>query len=234
MTNRRLHVVVTGASSGIGQAIAKRLANGEFLLSLCGRSEAKLEKTITALPNCEVYSESFCLTDAVLTFAFIKRASEKYGDIDIIINCAGLNNVRKNGLETELCDFEWLMQVNCFAPIRLMQAAVPSMKRRKKGVIVNILSSVCLFSNPGIAAYTASKSALDAYTKVMRKELRLDNIKMVSVYPGGVNTAFRPGLRPDYLSADDVADAVVNLLQTEQHAHIHELVIRPQSEENYA
>jgi len=67
----------------------------------------------------------------------------------------------------------------------------------------------------------------------MRKELRTDNIKVLSIYPGGVDTEFREAKRPNYLSAEDVADAIVNMLSTSDKANIHELVIRPSSEENY-
>jgi NADP-dependent 3-hydroxy acid dehydrogenase YdfG len=234
MADKNQHIVITGASSGIGQALAQLVAKESFSVSLCGRSEEKLKQTVAALPDNAVYSESFCLTDAKHTTDFIKHASQKYGDIDIWVNCAGLNNIRKTGIETELSELDWLMEVNCYGPIRCMQAVVPLMQSRKCGTVINILSTVCHFSNPGIAAYTASKAALDAYTKVMRKELRKDNIKMLSVYPGGVDTPFREAERPEYLRADDVAKAVFNLLQTAQYTHVHELIIRPQSEENFS
>ena len=202
-------------------------------MSLCGRSDEKLKQTLRDLPSDSLYSESFCLTEVQQTSGFFKRAIEKHGSVDVLVNCAGLNNVRKTGLDTKLSELDWLMEVNCYAPIRCMQAVASCMQSVKQGVIINILSTVCLFSNPGIAAYTASKAALDAYSKVMRKELRSDNIKMVSVYPGGVDTEFRDAQRPDYLRAEDVAQTVFNLLQTKQFVHIHELVIRPQSEENF-
>jgi len=233
MSDKKMHIVITGASSGIGKALAKLLIGDKYLLSLCGRSDEKLKQTLRDLPTDSLYSESFCLTEVQQTSGFFKRAIEKHGSVDVLVNCAGLNNVRKTGLDTKLSELDWLMEVNCYAPIRCMQAVASCMQSVKRGVIINILSTACLFSNPGIAAYTASKAALDAYSKVMRKELRSDNIKMVSVYPGGVDTEFRDAQRPDYLRAEDVAQTVFKLLQTKQFVHIHELVIRPQSEENF-
>ncbi|MEG3765307.1 SDR family oxidoreductase [Alteromonas sp. 14N.309.X.WAT.G.H12] len=233
MADKKQHIVITGASSGVGQALARFVANEAFSVSVCGRTEEKLKQTLADLPSNSVYGESFCVTDAKHTTDFIKRATQKYGNIDILVNCAGLNNVRKTGIDTCHSELSWLMEVNFYAPIRFMKAVVPSMQSRKHGVVINILSTACLFSNPSIAAYTASKAALDAYTKVMRKELRQDNIKMLSVYPGGIDTPFREADRPEYLQASDVAKAVFNLLQTAQYAHVHELVIRPQSEENF-
>lgn len=233
MADRKMHIVITGASSGIGKALAMLLTGDKYLLSLCGRSDEKLMQTVRDLPSDSLYSESFCLTNVQQTSGFFKRAIERHGSVDVLVNCAGLNNIRKTGLDTELSELDWLMEVNCYAPIRCMQAVASCMQSLKQGVIINILSTACLFSNPGIAAYTASKAALDAYTKVMRKELRGDNIKMLSVYPGGVDTDFREAQRPEYLHAEDVAKAVFNLLQAEELVHIHELVIRPQFEENF-
>ncbi|GEA02239.1 putative oxidoreductase [Alteromonas sp. KUL17] len=232
--DKKKHILITGASSGIGQALAQQIAKESFLLSLCGRNEEKLQKTLALLPDKRIYSESFCLTNKKHTEGFIKRAIKTHGDIDVLVNCAGLNNVRKAGIETELSELDWLMEVNCYAPIHCMQTVVPAMQSRKLGTVINVLSTACHFSNPGIAAYTASKAALDAYTKVMRKELRKDNIKMLSVYPGGVDTPFREAERPEYLKAEDVAEAIFNLMLTAEHAHVHELIIRPQSEENFS
>tara|TARA_Y100001001_G_C7925707_1_gene280312 strand:- start:161 stop:652 length:492 start_codon:yes stop_codon:yes gene_type:complete len=161
------------------------------------------------------------------------NATKKHGPIAVLVNCAGLNNVRLNGEDTSIEQLDWLIKINCYAPIQCMQAVLPGMKAQGSGTVMNILSTVCLFANPGIAAYTASKAALDAYTKVMRKELAEFHIKMLSVYPGGVDTNFRDTNKPEYLSADDVASAVFNILHSADNTRIHELVIRPESERNY-
>lgn len=228
------HLVLTGASSGIGRELAKLAQAQGYVLSLCGRSEEKLATTMSQLPNDNnVYHEHFCLTDAQAREAFFNHAVAANGPIDILINCAGLNNVRQSGEATQIEQLDWLMQVNCYVPIACMQAVLPRMREQGQGAIVNVLSTVCLYANPGIAAYTASKSALDAYTKVMRKELLGSHIKMLSVYPGGVDTDFREADRPNYLTAEDVAKAIMGQLDTTASAHIHELVIRPESESNF-
>ncbi len=228
------HILITGASSGIGQALAIQAAKKGYKLSLCGRNPDKLAKTLNLLPDgSQVYQDTFCVTDHQKINEFVKQAKLKNGPIDLLINCAGLNNARGQGHEIDISALDWMMQINCYAPIAFCQAVVPQMKAQQSGKIVNILSTVCLYANPGIAAYSASKSAFDSYTKVMRKELRADNIHFMSVYPGGVDTEFREAQRPQYLTAKAVATAILNNLNTDGNTHIHELILRPQVEENF-
>ncbi|WP_111976497.1 SDR family NAD(P)-dependent oxidoreductase [Algibacillus agarilyticus] len=227
------HILINGASSGIGRSLAVLLAHKGYTLSLCGRQPDKLQTTLASLPVEQVnLSAHFCVSDAEAVADFVTKANENR-PVDILINSVGLNNSREQAKDVPIDTLAWQMNVNCYAPIRFMQAQVPYMQTKSAGCIVNVLSTVCLYSNEGIAAYTASKAALDAYTKVMRKELREDNIKLLSVYPGGVNTEFRPAERPQYLSANDVASAIINMIETPDNVHFHELVLRPQSESNF-
>ncbi|WP_017445923.1 SDR family oxidoreductase [Gayadomonas joobiniege] len=230
----KAHILISGASSGIGRAIAIEASRKGYKLSLCGRDKVKLAETLLHLsPDSQVYTDTFCLSETNKIHAFVSEASKVNGNVNILINCAGLNSARGLGNEVELADLDWMMKINCYAPIEFCKAVLPPMQAMKSGRIINVLSTVCLYSNPGIAAYTASKSALDAYMKVMRKEQRTHNIHFTSVYPGGVNTDFRAAERPQYLSAEAVAKPIIQTLKTNASAHLHELVIRPQAEENY-
>jgi len=101
------------------------------------------------------------------------------------------------------------------------------------GAKVNILSTCCLFSNEGLGSYTASKGALDSLTKVLRKEARKDNIRVCSVYPGGINTSFRPQAREEYLSADIAAETIINSINIDERVALDEIVLRPFIETNY-
>ncbi|RDV24171.1 SDR family NAD(P)-dependent oxidoreductase [Alteromonas aestuariivivens] len=227
-------LLITGASSGIGRELAVQAEQRGVFLSLCGRNEQKLAQTQDMLQYPQkAFCRAYCLTAQEALDEFVEQAVQQHGPVSVLINCAGLNNVRAPGAETTIQQMEGLMQVNCYAPIACIQAVLPSMLQRGCGTVVNVLSTVCLYANPGIAAYTASKAALDGYTKVMRKELKGQNIKFISVYPGGVNTEFREADRPQYLEAGEVARAILNLLDTAEKTHIHELVIRPQAEDNF-
>jgi len=227
------HIMINGASSGIGAALSQVLAKQGHKLSLCGRSETKLSTIINTLPvESLIHSESFCVSDHSRIEQFCQQASHN-SKVDVLINCVGINHSREPAVGVNKNILDWHMQINCYAPIEFINQLAPLMQLRQGGIILNVLSTVCLFANPGIAVYTASKAALDSYTKVMRKELHADNIKVLSIYPGGVNTNFRTDERPNYLSAQDIADAIANMLSTSNNAHIHELVIRPTVEENY-
>lgn len=228
------HMMITGATSGIGREIAIMAADRGYNLSLCGRDKNKLEQTWELLPEqTQTYNHTFCVSETATIKMFANEARKQLGDVDVLINCAGLNNVRAPSDEISIDDLHWLMKINCYAPISFSQAVLPSMKKRGSGTILNVLSTVCLFSNPGIAAYTAAKSALDAYTKVMRKELRDNGIKILSLYPGGVDTAFRTAERPEYLTPQSVAKAAIQMLEYDDQTQVHELVIRPTSESNF-
>ncbi|MFC4655339.1 MULTISPECIES: SDR family NAD(P)-dependent oxidoreductase [Rheinheimera] len=234
MTLPSPHVLLTGASSGLGRTIALRLAQAGYRLSLCGQSAEKLQQSLDLLPSqSPLYARAFNLADPQQTEAFYQQACATFGPVDVLINCAGLNNSRTAADQPDWPALELMLQVNFKAPVQLMSLVLPAMRQQGQGDILNVLSTVCLFSNPGIAAYTASKAALDSYSKVLRKELTGTGVRLMSLYPGGINTQFRATARPDYLSADEVAGAVLMMLQSARTSQLHELVLRPAAETNY-
>ncbi|WP_337842859.1 SDR family oxidoreductase [Rheinheimera sp.] len=234
MTLHSPHVLLTGASSGLGRAIALRLAQAGYRLSLCGLNAEKLQHSLDLLPSqSPLFARAFNLADPQQTEVFYQQATAAFGAVDVLVNCAGLNNSRTPAELPDWAALELMLQVNFKAPVQLMSLVLPAMRQQGQGDILNVLSTVCLFSNPGIAAYTASKAALDSYSKVLRKELTGSGVRLMSLYPGGINTQFRATARPDYLSADEVADAVLLMLQSARTSQLHELVLRPAAETNY-
>jgi len=227
------HFLVNGASSGIGAALVKLLCEQGHKVSVCGQNKDKLLAVTASLPsNLIVHSDNFCVSDHEKISVFCHSANNKLA-VDVLVNCVGINQSRSPALGISKESLDWHMQINCYAPIAFINQLAPSMKASDHGLILNVLSTVCLYANPNIAAYTASKSAFDSFSKVLRKELRADNIKVLSIYPGGVNTDFREADRPNYLSAIDVAESMMNMIFTSDKVNIHELVIRPKVEENF-
>ena len=231
------HILITGASSGIGRALAIKLAAAGYRLSLCGRNNDKLLQTRALLAaDTPVFARAFCLNSAdagAQIAAFCAAAQAENGAVNMLINCAGANTSRHSAAEPHWHELQQMMQLNFYAPVSFIAQLVPSMRLRGSGVVLNVLSTVCLFANANLASYSASKAALDCYSKVLRKELHNSGVKVLSLYPGGVNTAFRANVNLDYLSADDVADAAISMLLAPSKVHLHELVLRPQSEQNF-
>lgn len=228
------HILLTGASSGLGRALAKKLAQRDVCLSLCGRNADKLNQTKLELGNdVSIYTESFCLSEQDKISDFVFEANERFGAVDMLINCAGLNSSRAPAGTPDWKALHWMMQINYFAPLCFIESVLPAMLSNKNGTILNVLSTTCLFANQGTAQYSASKSALDTHSKVLRKEVNGHGVKVLSLYPGGIDSDFREQSRAEYLAAEDVADAMVTMLFTNANSHIHEMVIRPEIEKNF-
>lgn len=229
-------VLLTGATSGIGRQLAPLLAREGARLALCGRSAEKMARLIDELDTSSgstFFGRTFCLSSEAEIVRFVADAERERGPIEILINCAGINSARGEVAEMNTADLDWMLTINLRAPMIFMRECFKHMRERRRGHIVNVLSTVCLFSNEGIGAYTASKAGLDALTKVFRKEARSAGVKVTSIYPGGVNTAFRAQSREDYLSPESVAEAIVAVLKLNDDTAVHEFIFRPMVESNF-
>ncbi|MDA3892235.1 MAG: SDR family NAD(P)-dependent oxidoreductase [Salinivirgaceae bacterium] len=230
------NVLLTGATSGIGKCLLKDLLEEGANVSFCGRSAQKMDnlhKEIASIASGEVYSEVFDMADVENLYSYIKNTFEQFKTIDLLINCAGLNSAKDDVLDLKHSDLDYMMAINFKAPLILMQEVGKQMKKDKQGTIVNILSSVCLFNNERMASYTASKVAMDAASKIMNKEMREHNVRVVGVYPGGVDTSFRTMDRPDYLPVQEVSDIIMANLKAAKTAALDEIVFRPMVEKNF-
>ena len=143
------------------------------------------------------YFECFCVTNEQKITQFVDDATHKLGGVDILINCAGANTSRALLSELQTTALDYMYMVNLKAPFIFMREVFNNMKAHKTGVILNVHSTACLYSNEGIGAYTATKAGFDALSKVFRKEARHYGVQLLSVYPGGVDTNFRATARPD-------------------------------------
>ena len=233
-----LNFIVTGATSGIGKALVLALLEQGANVAFCGRSPEKLQQLddelTRAYPLARTFSSSFDLTESPRIADFVAQATATLGEPDVLINNAGVNSARGGVSELALADLDWMVKVNMYAPLNFIQSVVnSSMRTRHQGMIINIMSTVCQFANEGIGAYTASKSGFDGLTKVLRKELRDEGIKVCNIYPGGVDTPFREASRPLYLSAEQVVDAVLHVAGQSENASIDDLTIRPMVEKNF-
>jgi short-subunit dehydrogenase len=225
-------VIITGATDGIGRALAQ-LLSGEYNLALCGRSEEKMQQLVRDLGDCHVLAECFDITDAEKRHGFCQRVKAEFGGVDVLVNNAGANTKKDKVADINLDDLRYMFELNCVSAVGMIQEVYPLMAERKSGLIVNVLSSCCLFNNPMTGSYSATKDAMEGISKILTKEAKKDHIGVCSVYPGGVDTNFRANPNPNYLRPETVAKMIKNCMEIEEGC-VHDIVIRPDIEDNMA
>ena len=186
--------LVTGASGGIGSAIARALAGQGARLAVSGSNEAKLEAFRQEL-GADHVALAANLSDAAAVDGLVPRAVEALGKIDILINNAG---VTRDNLAMRMKDEEWLdvIRINLEAAFRLSRAALKPMMRAKYGRIISITSVVGATGNPGQANYAASKAGIVGMSKALAQEVASRNITVNCIAPGFIRSAMTDAL-PD-------------------------------------
>ncbi|MCA9673145.1 MAG: SDR family NAD(P)-dependent oxidoreductase [Myxococcales bacterium] len=186
------HALVTGASSGIGAAVARELAAHGCRVSLVARRRELLDALAAELPGeALVLPRDLASPDEGIADELARAAAEALGPIDVLVNNAGMQRVSDvaddNDSETRAA-VERLLAVNLLFPLRLTRAVAPAMVARGSGCIVDVASIAALAAPPGMAAYAASKAGLAAHSETMRAELAQHGVHVVTVYPGPVDT----------------------------------------------
>ena len=181
-----MHVVVTGASSGIGREIAKAYDRAGHRLSLVARRLSLLEG-LRAEIRTDTHAIRADLSDPADPIGWLRQAEEHFGPVDVLVNNAGVSYVEPvQGIDRER--IATLFQVNVHVPIAAIHHVLPGMLARRSGVIVNIASNAAFSPAPYFCHYTASKGALGNFSESLRMELRKSGVHVLSVYPGPVET----------------------------------------------
>lgn len=211
--------IVTGASAGIGRAIALKLASMGYDLILAARNVGKLEETARL---CSEFNARcvVCETDVTKesdVSRMIGKAESEFGGLDVLINNAGMG-IFKPFYETTTEDFKKVIDTNLTGAFMCAREAFKVMAERKKGIIVNIASVVGIKGYPNQSAYTASKHGLVGLTKVIAEEGKSFGIRSHVICPGGVATDMVVQSRPDIdadelIHPEDVADLVRYLIE---------------------
>ncbi len=228
--------MITGASRGIGRATALALARAGASVSLIARSEEELIGLAREV-EAEIGRPALaCATDVrheKEVEEAVRRTLAAFGKVDILVNNAGVRTVKAPLWETSPQDWDTMMAVNLRGAFLFCRAVLPGMIERRSGHIINIVSTAALIGMEGMSAYGASKWGLLGMTRSLVKEARPYNIRVTAISPGGTNTTFRPTPRPDYLSPETVAEAVVFVASLPEGAVVHDLVVRPMVEVNF-
>ena len=191
-----MHVVVTGASSGIGEAIAREYFSRNAHVTLVARRRDLLEK-LAAAGDGKAHIVTADLSDPEQVTTWVDGAEKASGPIDVLINNAGVQIVRPF-IETPFEDAARMIQVDLLAPLRLSQFVAKRMVARRTGTLVDIASMAAIAPTPGMSFYNAAKGGLAAASEGLRAELKPHGVHVVTVYPGPVKTPMETAGRAAY------------------------------------
>ncbi len=223
--------LVTGASRGIGLAIAARLGRMGARVVICARQPRALEQAAEGLRQCgaEVLAVPADVTLSAEVAALVERTHQAFGPIDILVNNAGISVFRPIHETTE-ADWDAVLGTNLKAVFLVSKAVAPEMIRHRTGHIINISSLAGKNAFAGGGVYCASKWGLLGLTYCMAEDLRAHGIRVSAVCPGTVATAFSPHTGKDpakMLQPEDVAHAVAALVTQAPQSFISEILLRP-------
>jgi 3-oxoacyl-[acyl-carrier protein] reductase len=227
------NAIVTGGTKGIGRAIAAALLSEGISVCIAARKQVEVDKAINELSKsgrgraigfvCDVrnYEQVKGLIDYTI---------KKLGGLDILVNNAGIG-IFETVEETSPEDFRSVLETNLFGVFYCCHEAIPEMRRRGGGYIINISSPAGANPHPRMAAYNASKFGLNGFSEALMQEVRHDNIKVSYIMPGSVNTEFGGDKSSDekswQLTPQDIARVVTDLLHHDDRSLPSRVEIRP-------
>jgi len=238
--------LVTGASSGIGDATARALADAGAKVAVAARRHDRLEVLARELSATggDVLVLAADLVREDENRRIVAETEKHFGRLDILVNNAGVMLLSPvDGANSD--DWRRMLELNVLGPMVSSQAAVPGMRARGGGHIVNISSTAGRIANPAASSYSASKFGIVAFSESLRREVYKDNIRVSVVEPGVVETELRDHI-PDagtkqtlntwaanvrQLQPEDVANAVLYCVTQPPHVNVNEILMRPTDQE---
>jgi 3-hydroxy acid dehydrogenase/malonic semialdehyde reductase len=241
-------ILVTGATSGFGKAIAEKFASEGWNCIITGRRKERLKVLKEELEEkygASVLAYDFDVTDKDQVSYIATGIPEEWKNIDLLVNNAGGAMGRDNFADADLVDFDFMIDTNVKGLLYVTKAIVPYMIRNNKGHIINIgsIAGKEVYENGNV--YCAAKHATDAISKGLRIDLLKHNIKVTAIHPGAAETEFSlvrfkgdedkakkvyEGYMP--LRAEDIADIVYYCASLPAHVCINDLVVTPTAQAN--
>jgi NADP-dependent 3-hydroxy acid dehydrogenase YdfG len=238
--------LVTGASSGIGEATALALAEAGAKVAVVARRRDRLETLASRLAplGAEPLVLDADLLDEHAAQQVVHAAERHFGRLDILVNNAGVMYLEPVA-EADLGRWRRMLELNVLSLIASTQAALAGMRARRDGHIVNVSSTAGRIANPNAAAYSATKFGVVAFSEALRREVYADNIRVSVIEPGVVQTELRDHIghaatqanlnawanSMRQLQSEDVADAIVFCVSRPSHVNINEILMRPTDQE---
>jgi len=232
------NVLVTGASSGIGRAVALACAQEGANVAVCARRADRLEEVAAEIRGLGVKA-AICVADVAVEaeiLAAISSAQEQLGAIDVLVNNAGTNLKNRTIGDTTVEEWQRILDINLTSAYIFTKALLPAMIERKDGVIINIASRAAIL--PSVFAgvsYSASKIGMEALTKVTNEEANAHGVRACVIHPGEVETeilvhrraAPTPEHRARMMQGEDIAEAVIFVAALPARANVDYISIKP-------
>lgn len=229
-----MNIVITGATKGIGRAIANKFASNGHNLYVCSRNKEDLDLMQTAYkreyPNIQLFTTVADISKKLEVEEFAKNVIKEMGNIDVLINNGG---VFYPGMTTEEQDgtLEKMIETNLYSAYHLTRSLLPNIKTGHKRHIFNMCSIASKIAYPNGGSYSISKFALLGFTKVLREELKETGIKVTAILPGATWSDSWSGVDLPHerlMEAEDIADSVWSAYNLGPSAVVEEIIIRPQ------
>ncbi len=236
MHNRFMHrflegkiAAVTGGTRGIGRAIAESLVAAGAGVAICGRNAEGVDRTVAELARAGGRAAG-CAADVARwedVERFFQLVDEELGGLDILVNNAGVG-VFAPVADLSLEDWRRVVETNLTGAFYCSRAAIPRLRRRGGGFIINISSLAGKNPFAGGAAYNASKFGLNGFSEAMMLDYRYEDIRVSTIMPGSVATEFSSGLAADWkIAPEDIAEVVLFLLRMPPRTLVSSVEVRP-------
>lgn len=229
----RMITVISGASKGIGKAIAIKFGREGHQLALCARGVSELEEVSNLIVKAGGLTPlimSVDMKNRQQIHQFGQTILERFGQVDVLVNNAGVF-LPGSLLDEEEGRLEYQIETNVYSAYHLTRVLAPAMRVRKTGYIINMCSIASNTAYPNGGSYSISKFALLGFSKVLREELKGCGVKVTSVLPGATWSASWAGVdlpEERLMSAKDIADMIWATIQLSASAVVEEIIIRPQ------
>jgi len=229
-----MNAIITGATKGIGKAIAEAFCKSGYNLALCSRTTEDLEKLRKDLsklnPNIEIFTMSVDVRNKNEVLEFGDFIKSKWKNIDVLVNNAGVF-LPGEIIKEETGNLEMMIETNLYSAYHLSRSIAPVMINNKNGHIFNMCSIASFMAYPNGGSYSISKFAMLGMSKVLREELKPHNVRVTSIMPGATMSnswAAFDGPEERLMKAEDIAATVLAAFQLSKQSVVEEIVIRPQ------
>jgi len=226
-----MNAIITGATKGIGRAVAELFAKNGFNIAVCARTQADVLALKTSFEETyaiQVIAKVVDMADKKAVKAFMASILEEWKTVDILVNNAGAFVPCELSNSENEAAFEMMMDLNLYSTYYMTQGVLPSMIAQEKGHIFNICSIASIMP---YGAYAVSKHAMLGFSKVLREEVKEKGIRVTAILPGATYTAsWADTDLPEerFMKAEDIAQSLFDIYKLSDRTVVEEIILRPQ------